>query len=116
MVEDPIGGQARVSTLVVGLAVVGLPVGLAVDGALVGFAVGLAVEGAFVGYRIEVCRKSRIIMRYNFVHTSYIQEKSIILTLAVGLAVEGAFVGFAVGLAVEGALVGFIFLSRAITE
>ena len=47
--EDPIGGQARVSTLVVGLAVIGLPVGLAVDGGFVGFAVGLAVEGGFVG-------------------------------------------------------------------
>ena len=54
----------------------------------------------------EVCRKSRIIMRYNFVHTSYVQE-SIILTLAVGLAVDGAFVGSDVGLAVDGALVGF---------
>ena len=49
MAEDPIGGQARVSTLVVGLAVTGLPVGLAVDGGFVGFAVGLAVEGGFVG-------------------------------------------------------------------
>ena len=47
-------------------------------------------------------------MRYNFEHTSHVQEESMVLTLAVGLAVEGAFVGFAVGLAVDGAFVGCV--------